>query len=202
MARFFLGRLTYESRVSSPLVKNYPSIRPSLTIEVYRGSTRIQESVGRQPASCLHSSITGCRENSPAYCSSSIQLFPLSVSRRGSIVNPNRQRFKPRFFLSFFPTDYRPLEHGVRRKLRIPSSIFVNICRTKIGYGRNDLFFQHNCPNYVVTWTKLVPREIINRYFLSPFDPLEIETGRVSVAERIGRSLPPGHSSTFRGFSH
>lgn len=112
MARFFLGRLTYESRVSSPLVKNYPSIRPSLTIEVYRGSTRIQESVGRQPASCLHSSITGCRENSPAYCSSSIQLFPLSVSRRGSIVNPNRQRFKPRFFLSFFPTDYRPLEHG------------------------------------------------------------------------------------------
>lgn len=73
------------------------------TIEVYRGSTRIQESVGRQPASCLHSSITGCRENSPAYCSSSIQLFPLSVSRHGSIVNPNRQRFKPRFFLSFFP---------------------------------------------------------------------------------------------------
>lgn len=73
------------------------------TIEVYRGSTRIQESVGRQPASCLHSSITGCRENSPAYCSSSIQLFPLSVSRRGSIVNPNRQRFKPRFFFKLLP---------------------------------------------------------------------------------------------------
>lgn len=103
MARFFLGRLTYESRVSSPLVKNYPSMRLSLTIEVYRGSTRIQESVGRQPASCLHSSITGCRENSPAYCSSSIQLFPLSVSRRGSIVNPNRQRFKPRFFFKLLP---------------------------------------------------------------------------------------------------
>lgn len=117
MARFFLGRLTYESRVSSPLVKNYPSIRPSLTIEVYRGSTRIQESVGRQPASCLHSSITGCRENSPAYCSSSIQLFPLSVSRRGSIVNPNRQRFKPRFFFKLPPHRLPPSQAWCTEKI-------------------------------------------------------------------------------------
>lgn len=65
------------------------------TIVNHRGISRIDE----DPASCLHSSITGCRENSPAYCSSSIQLFPLS----GSIVNPNRQRFKPRFFFKLLP---------------------------------------------------------------------------------------------------
>lgn len=55
-----------ESRISRPLVKNYPL----KTMIVNRaGISRIDESVGRRPASCLHSSITECRENSLAYCS-------------------------------------------------------------------------------------------------------------------------------------
>lgn len=63
---------------------------------------------------------------------------------------------KSSIFLSFSVSkllrhDYRPLDHeeDVRRAgkiangSRILSSIFVNVGRTKIGYGRNDLFFQH-----------------------------------------------------------